>query len=301
LKSAGATYAGDQLKRKNTGILEVMFYISFLVVSVYLLLVLLSPLLIQSDNRVLLSLGAASYIFNVLMCHQLPERSFELFGQYMPICSRDTGIFAGIFLACTLSFISSRLPSILKSGKLAVISLVPLGVDGVMQLLGFWESTNSIRFVTGFLAGSFVSYYAVSVFIGQPKINRKALQYTLLLLPLFLAFFAASLYLGERYLTKSEVISKAKAINNIMDIKVFYIAPRAFSSSIARDPYLSGYQDTVLDDVARIGGSAHPYGAWVAVVSNSSKSEGRYIFASGSSENYFYDAMSGELVGKFMH
>jgi len=233
------------------------------------------------------------------MCHQLPERSFELFGQYMPICSRDTGLFFGVFLACVLSFTSSRLPRVLKSGTLAILSIVPLGADGVMQLIGFWESTNLIRFATGIIAGFFISYYAINVFIGEPKLKRRALQYALLVLPLVLTLLAASLYVGDHYRTKSEIISKTKAINNAMDIKVFYIAPRAFSSSIPRDSYLSGYKDTVLSDVARIGDSKHPYGVWAAVVSNASKNDGRYIFASESSENYFYDAMSGELIEKF--
>ncbi|GAI04707.1 unnamed protein product [marine sediment metagenome] len=34
-----------------------------------------------------------------------------------------------------------------------IISLVPIGVDGVGQLFGFWESTNIIRVTTGILIG----------------------------------------------------------------------------------------------------------------------------------------------------
>lgn len=295
--------AGDKLKRKKdgNGVLELIFYISFLLVSLYLLLILLSPLFIQSDNRVVLGLGAVSYLLNVLMCHQLPERSLELFGQYMPICSRDTGLVAGVFFACLLSFRSSRLPHILKSSALAILSVIPIGIDGMMQLLGFWESTDPIRLATGLISGFFISYYAVNVFLGEPRLSRRALRWTWVFLPLLLAILAASVYVGSTYQTKSEIISKTKTINNAMDIKVYYIAPRAFSSSIPRDPYLSGYDDTVLGDAVKIGDSRHPYGVWVAVISNASKNEGRYIFASGSGENYFYDARSGELIGEFRH
>ena len=295
--------AGDKLKRKKdgNGILELIFYLSFLLVSLYLLLTLLSPLFIQSDNRVVLGLGAVSYLFNVLMCHQLPERSFELFGQYMPICSRDAGLFFGVFFACLLSFRSSKLPRILKPGALAILSVIPIGADGMMQLLDFWESTNPIRFATGLISGFFISYYAINVFIGEPRLSRRALRWTWVFLPLLLAILAASVYIGSAYQTKSEIVYKTKTINNVMDIRVYYIAPRAFSSSIPKDPYLSGYDDTVLGDAVKIGDSGHPYGVWVAVVSNTSKNDGRYIFASGSGENYFYDAMSGELIRKFGH
>jgi uncharacterized membrane protein len=295
--------AGDKLKRKKDDkeIFEVIFYLCFLLVSLYFLSILLSPLFIQSDNRVVLGLGTVGYLLNVLMCHQLPERSFELFGQYMPICSRDVGLVAGAFLACLLSFRSSKLPRMLKSGVLAILSIVPIGIDGTMQLLNFWESTDPVRFATGLISGFFISYYAINVFLGEPRLSRRTLQWTWAFLPLLLAILAASVYVGSSYRTKSEIISKTKAINNAMDIRVFYIAPRAFSSSIARDPYLSRYDDTVLGDVVMIGDSGHPYGVWVAVVSNASNNNGRYIFASGSGENYFYDASSGELIGKFVH
>lgn len=287
-------------KPRSDDAIGFIFYLSFFLVSLYLLLILFSPLLIQSSNRVLLGVGAVSYIFNVLMCHQLPERSFELFGQYLPICSRDTGVVFGVSAACALAFISSKLPGIFKGSWLAVLSIIPLGVDGVIQLLGVWESTNLIRFLTGLIAGFFISYYAINVFLGEPKLSRRALRSMLALSPLLVLLLATSIHVGGAYRTKAEILSKTKAINNAMDIRVFYIAPRAFSSSISRDVYLDNYNDTVLSDTARIGSGTNPYGVWVAVASNSSN-EKRYVYASGNGENYFYDAMSGELIAKFEH
>ena len=35
-----------------------------------------------------------------------------------------------------------------------LLCLVPMGVDGVGQLFGFWESTNVVRVITGLLVGS---------------------------------------------------------------------------------------------------------------------------------------------------
>jgi uncharacterized membrane protein len=287
-------------RKKESEILEFIFYLCFFLISVYLLLIFLSPLFIQLDNRFLLGIGAVGYISNVVMCHQLPERSLYLFGQYMPICTRDSGLFLGVFIACILSFASSKLPSFLKSSWLALLSVVPLGIDGVTQLLGFWESTNEIRVATGLFAGFCISYYAVSVFVGQPRWSRRASNALLALLPFLAILLAASVYVGGTYRTKAEILSKTKAINNFTDIKVFYIAPRAFSSSIARDEYIRNYNDTVLNDAARIGGSSNPYGVWVAVASNCS-GQGRYVFASGNGSNYFYDAMSGELIAEFEH
>jgi len=291
-----------ELGRKTRGeeLPEFIFYLCFLLVGLYLLMDLLSPLLIQSDNRILLGAGAVSYIFNVLMCHQLPERSFELFGQHMPLCSRDTGLVAGVVAACVASFASSKLPRILRSSWLAILSVVPLGIDGVMQLMDLWESTDAVRFLSGVIAGFFISYYAIYIFIGEPKPSRTAARGMLALTPLLLILLVASAYIGSGYQTKSEILSKTKAINNATDIRVFYIAPRAFSSAIPNDVYVKNYNDTVLKDVARIGGGGNPYGVWVAVASDGSDNVGRYVFASRG-VNYFYDAMDGMLIGKFEH
>lgn len=276
---------------------EFIFYVCFLLVLLYCFLLFLSPLLIQSDNRILLGVGATSYLLNIFMCHQLPQRSFFIFGEQMPICSRDASLFFGILLACVLS--ARKLPSFLKTPHLSALSVVLIGVDGVLQLAGVWESTNLIRAFTGFFAGFAISCYAIWVFVGEWHLNRKlAWKAFLVILPPLILFFAASLYVGERYLTKSEVLSRAKAINNSLPIRVFYIAPRAFSSSIPSDGYVRSYNDTVLSDVARIGNGNHPYGVWVAVFSNNSY--GRYVFAS-EGVNCFYDAVSGELIGEFKH
>ena len=36
---------------------------------------------------------------------------------------------------------------------LLIIAIIPIGVDGVGQLFGLWESTNIIRVITGLLIG----------------------------------------------------------------------------------------------------------------------------------------------------
>ena len=90
-------------------------------------------------------------LFRVL-CHGRVERSFELFDVPMPICARCTGIYLGM-LAGVAAF---RLIPMLRERVMrvvALIAIVPLGLDGVTQLLGFRESVNPLRVVTGVIAG----------------------------------------------------------------------------------------------------------------------------------------------------
>jgi uncharacterized membrane protein len=92
------------------------------------------------------------YFSGDLLCHQKPERSLFLNGNQMPFCTRCTAIWVGVTVGLGFMMIYT----IKLSTKFAIamiLSLVPLGVDGIGQLFGFWESTNVLRVLTGFPAG----------------------------------------------------------------------------------------------------------------------------------------------------
>ena len=101
------------------------------------------------------------------LCHQKAERSFFINGNEMPFCSRCTAIWLG--LAIGLGFII--LYTIQLNEKflfVIIIGIVPIGIDGVGQLLGFWESTNLIRLITGLMAG-IVCGIAIGLIIDEIK------------------------------------------------------------------------------------------------------------------------------------
>ena len=86
------------------------------------------------------------------MCHGRVERCLELFSTPMPICARCTGIYlgllAGLFLFPLMRWLRERVMR-----TVAFIAVVPLGIDGVTQLLGLRESVNPLRVATGIIAG----------------------------------------------------------------------------------------------------------------------------------------------------
>lgn len=80
-------------------------------------------------------------------CHCMDSRSFHYRNVRFPICARCTGELAGILAAAILyAFVH---PGLLWSALL----LIPLVVDGGIQSLTRYESTNGKRFVTGILFG----------------------------------------------------------------------------------------------------------------------------------------------------
>ncbi len=103
-------------------------------------------------------------------CHQKASRTLFINGNEMPYCSRDLGIFIGMMLGSLLGlFIVLDLKRWYIIGGLA-----PMGVDGVGQLLGFWESTNPVRLVTGGLAGFTTGIALAFIFFAiEPAIADK--------------------------------------------------------------------------------------------------------------------------------
>jgi len=86
------------------------------------------------------------------LCHERQERSFFINGNQMPFCSRCTAIWLG--LAIGLGFlVFFKLPLNEKFLYLIIVAIVPIGIDGVGQLFGLWESSNIIRVITGLLIG----------------------------------------------------------------------------------------------------------------------------------------------------
>ena len=44
-----------------------------------------------------------------------------------------------------------------------ILAIVPIGIDGTGQLLGFWESTNLIRAITGGIVGIAIAVYMIPI------------------------------------------------------------------------------------------------------------------------------------------
>ncbi len=86
------------------------------------------------------------------LCHQKADRSFFINENQMPFCARCTAIWLGITIG--LGFMMFyKIPLNNKFLIVILIGLVPIGIDGVGQLLNFWESTNFTRVITGLLIG----------------------------------------------------------------------------------------------------------------------------------------------------
>ncbi|HPZ06102.1 MAG TPA: DUF2085 domain-containing protein [Clostridiales bacterium] len=92
-----------------------------------------------------------------LICHQLPERSLTAGNLVLPVCARDTGIYAGIFTSFAYLIITRRLnaqrPPRIAAAVAMTVMMVPMMIDGALSYAGLIETNNIARLFTGLFFG----------------------------------------------------------------------------------------------------------------------------------------------------
>lgn len=106
------------------------------------------------------------------LCHQLPERSLFAGGFQLPVCARDTGIYAGFALSMIVIALleRGRRPSEIPRPGLVVLGAIFLGTmvaDGVSSYAGWRSTTNDLRLITGLLAGYALTLAVVPMLNGE--------------------------------------------------------------------------------------------------------------------------------------
>ncbi len=139
-----------------------------LLATIWAALMILSPLMLPADSMDLGNHGVVGtedfeeensdidnplirwvYVSGDLNCHQRASRSYFVNGNEMPYCARDFGLFVGMVIG--LAIITAK--DIKVSFWFMIASIVPLGLDGTVQMFTIYESTNLIRLITGTIAG----------------------------------------------------------------------------------------------------------------------------------------------------
>jgi uncharacterized membrane protein len=101
------------------------------------------------------------------ICHQRPERLLRFGERPLFVCSRDTGLLVSFFsIMLVLSLLRGRhragMPPwpILAAGAAGVLFLA---WDGLTSYLGFRDSSNALRFLSGFAAGAGAAFPAAAL------------------------------------------------------------------------------------------------------------------------------------------
>lgn len=141
---------------------NIVFAIFLLPQLLWFAIIILTPYLACSGYSELADL---LYFLFRSTCHQLPSRSFFVFGCKMPVCARCFGIYAGSLAATLLyPFIYSPDNRRMPPKIFLLLALIPIGLDGGLQFITSYESNNILRLLTGLLCGSALVFYILPAY-----------------------------------------------------------------------------------------------------------------------------------------
>ena len=89
-----------------------------------------------------------------LGCHQMPERSFFIYGYQFPVCARCTGVILGEIVAIVLLLLNIKI-----NIAMSIVLLTTMGIDWFIQYIKILQSTNFRRLITGTLGGVGLTYF----------------------------------------------------------------------------------------------------------------------------------------------
>lgn len=100
------------------------------------------------------------------ICHQLPERSFHVFGEKLAVCSRCSAIYLAFLIGVLaypfvgrLTNASSRYAA--PSRTVLLLALIPMVIDVGLDFLAIHESSFVTRTITGALFGIVIPFFIV--------------------------------------------------------------------------------------------------------------------------------------------
>src|SRR5687768_8245933 len=153
-----------------------IWLISAIVVLAIVSLIMMAPLTAGSH------LANSIYGGFAVVCHQLPERSYFIFGHKLAVCSRCTGLYAGFALTLLLYPLLRPLGSVDWPPPVwLVLSALPMTIDFGLTFLGIWENIHSSRLLTGLLLGSVSVFYVLPGIaeLSSRKTREKRSTFTL--------------------------------------------------------------------------------------------------------------------------
>jgi len=118
----------------------------------------------------------AVYAVGSVICHQLPERSYRLFGAQMPVCARCTGIYFGAAVAAILAARGVRSTALAR--RTLRLVLLAAAVPTALTLVFEWTTgitpSNTVRFAAGVPIGAAIAWAVVRHAHDDDVVRREA-------------------------------------------------------------------------------------------------------------------------------
>jgi uncharacterized membrane protein len=116
----------------------------------------------------------AFYAGFAAVCHQIPERSFQLLGHPLAVCARCAGLYAGFAAGVLLYPLVRPLGARQAPAREWLFAAAaPTVLDFSLGLFGVWENTHLSRSLTGALLGAAAVFYVLPGLVDLFQMDRR--------------------------------------------------------------------------------------------------------------------------------
>jgi uncharacterized membrane protein len=124
-----------------------------------------------------------TYALGSFICHQRPERSFDLFAAQMPVCARCAGLYAGAAIGAFLTVAAGwrSISSSVPWRAVLLAAALPTAAMWVVEAVGMAAPSNLTRAVAALPLGAAVAWVVVDAARGPapPSATRDMDRVTL--------------------------------------------------------------------------------------------------------------------------
>jgi uncharacterized membrane protein len=115
----------------------------------------LAPYSLTGGSPRLASAAATIYRAAGLICHQRPERSFQLAGVQQPVCARCTGLYVSGAVGALAAWLVSRRPRIPRRTRVVIVAAaIPTALSVALEFSGLLHSSNTLRTISALPLGA---------------------------------------------------------------------------------------------------------------------------------------------------
>ncbi|HYE73297.1 MAG TPA: DUF2085 domain-containing protein [Blastocatellia bacterium] len=130
---------------------RLVYGLTLLGITIWLALIIAPPILFRAHYTISALIIHQSFS---AICHQMPGRSFHLFGFAFSVCARCTGIYFGAFIgACCYPFLRGLQQVSFPHRRWLIFASIPISIDFFGGLSGLFVNTHFSRVMTGMIAG----------------------------------------------------------------------------------------------------------------------------------------------------
>lgn len=168
------------------------------------------------------------YWFYQWFCHQRPWRSYHMFDYQYALDARMITLFLGIGVGGLLTSVKKLKPLKWKQAMiLIIIMLIPMGIDGITQLIAelsvinkvtqlpFYESTNFIRSITGIFAGVGISIALFPYVNSGESVNFNKEYVKTILLGMLITFLFIPLFVYLWFVSSTKYTPSSMFIDSL--------------------------------------------------------------------------------------